>query len=168
MNTRNPSSSVDLESAPAYSPYVVGGSLPRAPHDSLSVQVHPDALGALFGSGQQVLPPYDSRSNINVDTESLPTYAKEVLYDAELSRKLFYYGFLFFPLWIAGILVPFVTPSKPDPSQDNRSKEDWESELSRMRTEEIKWAWRCGFALNGFVLCIIIVVVLAVTLAGKH
>ena len=69
------------------------------------MQAQQDAIGSLFGSGQRVdmygssagapqapsPPPYDSQSNI--DAESLPSYKKEVPYDAELSRKLFWYGF---------------------------------------------------------------------------
>lgn len=129
-------------------------------------------------------PPYDSRSEL----ESLPTYSKVEEYDAKLNRKLFIYGFrtsslfhitspttiltratttVFFPLWIVGIIAPFVTPM-PDPTKDNRSKEDQEADYANMRKVEMRWALRCGIALLSFVTIVAVAVAVGVTVASHH
>ncbi|KAI5119689.1 hypothetical protein M0805_003576 [Coniferiporia weirii] len=108
-------------------------------------------------------PPYSSRSDI----ESLPSYSKIEAYDAGLNRKLFMYGFVFFPLWIVGIIAPFVKPLH-DPTKDNRSKEDQEADDASMRQVEMRWAKRCAIALITFTLIIIIAVVVGVTVANHQ
>ena len=74
---------------------------------------------------------------------------------------------VFFPLWIIGIVAPFVKPYR-DPAKDNRSKEDQDAEDANMRSVEMFWARRCGFALAGFVLLVIIAVIVGVVVAGHH
>ena len=142
------------------------------------------AMGMGAGpSVAQAPPPYGSRSE--VDMESLPSYSINE-YDAELNRKLFIYGFgaythlhlspllllltymssVFFPLWIAGIIAPFVKPYR-DPTRDNKTKEQADEEDAAMKVIEMKWAWRCLFALVSLVLAVIIAVVVGVTVS-KH
>lgn len=74
---------------------------------------------------------------------------------------------VFFPLWIVGIIAPFVRPER-DPSKDNRSKEAQETEDLNMRQIEIRWAKRCACALMGFVLLIVVAVVVGVTVSKHH
>ena len=125
-------------------------------------------------------PPYDSQSEL----ESLPSYTKESDYDYELNRKLFLYGFreccvhltssasrlkpfvVFPPLWIVGIITPFVKPHR-DPAKDNRSKEAQDEEDSNMRTLEMRWARRCAIALITFIVLVVVAVVLGVSLSKK-
>ncbi|EJD04863.1 uncharacterized protein FOMMEDRAFT_145594 [Fomitiporia mediterranea MF3/22] len=140
-----------------------------------------DAIGAFFGGGRPTAernepreqpqtasarptpPEYDTRS----EADSLPTYVKIEEYDAAFNRKLFIYGFLFFPLWIVGIIAPFVKPLH-DPTRDNRSKEDQEVDYASMRTVEMRWAKRCAAALLGFIILVIVAVVVGVTVAKQH
>ncbi|KAL5498400.1 hypothetical protein ACEPAH_2542 [Sanghuangporus vaninii] len=109
------------------------------------------------------LPSYDGHTEV----ESPPTYSKVEEYDAKLNRKLFIYGFLFFPLWIVGIIAPFVRPAS-DPARDNRSKEDQEADWTNMRKAEIRWAKRCAAALLGFIVVVIIAVVVGVVVANNN
>ena len=74
---------------------------------------------------------------------------------------------VFFPLWIVGIIAPFVKPAR-DPTKDNRSKEDQKEELANMRKAELRWAWRCAVALLGFITLIVIAVVVGVTVANNN
>lgn len=74
---------------------------------------------------------------------------------------------VFFPLWIVGVIAPFVKPHR-DPAKDNRTKEAQGEEDANMRALEMRWAWRCGFALITFIILVIIAVVVGVTVAKNH
>ncbi|THH04213.1 hypothetical protein EW145_g5688 [Phellinidium pouzarii] len=147
--------------------------LPSSTHVAMRVQY--DQIGSFFGAQREVrnsgqsrassqqdhgrssseartLPPYDSRSDI----EALPTYSKTEEYDA-----------MFFPLWIIGIIAPFVKPLH-DPTRDNRTKEDQELDDANMRQIELRWAKRCAIALLTFVILVIVAVVVGVTVANQH
>lgn len=68
------------------------------------------------------------------------------------------------PLWLVGMILPFVKPSSLDPTLDNRSKKDKEAENAEIRAVELKWALRCALALLILVILIAVAVVLAVVL----
>lgn len=72
---------------------------------------------------------------------------------------------MFFPLWIVGIIAPFVKPHR-DPVKDNRSKEAQDAEDASMRAVELMWAKRCGAALTAFLFVIILAVIVGVVVAG--
>lgn len=141
-----------------------------------------DQIGAFFGGGRHRSGDEPSRVSMTTNTrseeghsppsyilgsdiETLPSYARKED-DALLSRKLFKYGFLFFPLWIIGALVPFVKTFK-DKSPENCSKEEQETGCCDIREAEIRWAKRCGIALAGLTSIVLIAVVIGVTVS-KH
>ncbi|KAH8114955.1 hypothetical protein DFH11DRAFT_1590666 [Phellopilus nigrolimitatus] len=157
-------------------PHVVSEPPSPPPHAQDVMRMQYDQIGAFFGSQRssqsartsrssaaRTLPPYDPSG----DTESLPSYSKIEEYDASLNRKLFIYGFLFFPLWIAGIIAPFVRPHH-DPTKDNRSKEDQQADDTSMRSVEMRWARRCGLALFVFIVLVAVAVVVGVTVSNRH
>ncbi|KAF9269236.1 hypothetical protein L218DRAFT_851497 [Marasmius fiardii PR-910] len=74
-----------------------------------------------------------------------------------LAKYLFKFGFLFPPFWIMGALIILTPLRAPDEDiTDPTSPHTWlpektESEraiiLSHLRKAELKWAWRCLYAL---------------------
>ncbi|PAV15719.1 hypothetical protein PNOK_0857700 [Pyrrhoderma noxium] len=122
-----------------------------------------DQIGAFFGGGSVG----SNRPMPRNDPSHMFMTANARNYDAIVSRKLFKYGFIFFPLWIVGIAAPFVKPSR-DPSLDNRSKEEQDADYSDMREEEIRWAKRCGAALAGFASIVIISIAVGVTVSRQN
>ncbi|KAL0060478.1 hypothetical protein AAF712_012711 [Marasmius tenuissimus] len=75
-----------------------------------------------------------------------------------LAKYLFKFGLLFPPFWILGALI-LITPLRaPDEDvNDPTSSHAWLPEkteaekaaiISHLRKAELKWAWRCLFALS--------------------
>ncbi|KAG7094160.1 hypothetical protein E1B28_007771 [Marasmius oreades] len=74
-----------------------------------------------------------------------------------LAKYLFKFGFLFPPFWIMGALIILTPLRAPDSDiNDPTSPHAWLPEkteaeraavLSHLRQAELKWAWRCLFAL---------------------
>ena len=79
------------------------------------------------------------------------------------SRVVFFF-IVFFPLWIAGIIAPFIKPYR-DPTRDNKTKEQADEEDAQMRKIEMKWAWRCFFALMSLITAVTVAVVVGVTVS---
>ena len=72
------------------------------------------------------------------------------------------------PIWLFGMLLPFIKPVSFDDSRDNRSKEDKEAGNALMRATELRWALRCAAALLILVIMVAVAVVLAVVLTRHH
>ncbi|KAF9269291.1 hypothetical protein L218DRAFT_1072899 [Marasmius fiardii PR-910] len=87
-----------------------------------------------------------------------------------LAKYLFRFGFLFPPFWIMGALIILTPLRAPDADiSDPASPHAWLPEkteaeraviLSHLRRAELKWAWRCFYAL-----CIIILLAVAAGIA---
>ncbi|KAG7094233.1 hypothetical protein E1B28_007839 [Marasmius oreades] len=85
-----------------------------------------------------------------------------------LAKYLFKFGFLFPPFWIMGALIILTPLRAPDADIDDPTSphawlpEKTEAEratiLSHLRKAELKWAWRCLFAL--------LILVVLVAIAG--
>ena len=134
------------------------------------VQLQDSMMSDFFGGrtstvrsrdSQAFLPPYSTHS----DSEVLPAYPGHPRDEpATLARYMFIYGFCMcpsfgcvlhlphivfsvFPLfWLMGVAI-LLSPLKPTPEWEmGKTREEQTALLSRMRTEELKWAKRCLWA----------------------
>ncbi|KAJ3758196.1 hypothetical protein EV360DRAFT_94799 [Lentinula raphanica] len=92
-----------------------------------------------------------------------PAYEMRQTEPTTLAMCLFKFGFLFPPFWIMGALILLTPLRAPEPSSSSTLPVAWLPEktpaekqqiISRLRSAEIKWAWRCLIAL-----CILLVAV---------
>ncbi|KAK7056463.1 hypothetical protein VNI00_003018 [Paramarasmius palmivorus] len=111
---------------------------------------------------------HDRRISADVDLEQglpidepLPPYVEPPEYTsknedpATLAKYLFKFGFLFPPFWILGALIlftPLHAPESSDPATPNawlpeKTEAEREAIISTLRKAELKWAWRCLFAI---------------------
>ncbi|KAJ3724581.1 hypothetical protein C8R42DRAFT_708652 [Lentinula raphanica] len=95
-----------------------------------------------------------------------PAYEMHQTEPTTMAMCLFKFGFLFPPFWIMGALILLTPLRAPEPSSSSTLPVAWLPEktpaekqqiISRMRSAEIKWAWRCLIAL-----CILLVAVAAI------
>ncbi|KAI3597848.1 hypothetical protein WG66_012545 [Moniliophthora roreri] len=97
---------------------------------------------------------------LGLPDEPLPSYEEPPEYTsknqdpATLAMYLFKFGFLFPPFWILGAWILFTPLHAPDADQSTPNgwlPEKTEAEraaiISTLRKAELKWAWRCLFAL---------------------
>ncbi|ESK87584.1 hypothetical protein Moror_1987 [Moniliophthora roreri MCA 2997] len=101
-------------------------------------------LGLGSSSPDEPLPSY----------EEPPEYTTKNQDPATLAMYLFKFGFLFPPFWILGACILFTPLHAPDADQSTPNgwlPEKTEAEraaiIATLRKAELKWAWRCLFAL---------------------
>ncbi|THU99967.1 hypothetical protein K435DRAFT_776818 [Dendrothele bispora CBS 962.96] len=113
-------------------------------------------------------PIFDGRLENPVEDESLPPYIEEppaysstgLVEPMSFAKYLFQFGFLFPPFWILGGLILFSTLRVPDNQASEsdiessfpawlpeKSEDERDGVLEKMRLTEVKWAKRCLMAL---------------------
>ncbi|KAF9003352.1 hypothetical protein BDQ17DRAFT_1326179 [Cyathus striatus] len=99
----------------------------------------------------EVPPPYAEESG-------LPEYTLHAPEPVTLAMYLFKFGFLFPPFWLFGafiLLSPLREPPATTPSSawmPEKTEAEKQEIIANMRKIEVKWAWRCVFALISFIL----------------
>ncbi|EEB96428.1 hypothetical protein MPER_04442 [Moniliophthora perniciosa FA553] len=145
-------------------------TLPQAavtqPERSSTTPSNSTSLGYNFDFSASTESRHDRRISADVDLEvglpdePLPSYEEPPEYTtknldpATLAMYLFKFGFLFPPFWILGACILFTPLHAPDADQSTPTAwlpEKTEAErtaiISTLRKAELKWAWRCLFAL---------------------
>jgi hypothetical protein len=73
---------------------------------------------------------------------------------------------VFFPFWFIGAILLF-NPLRPLPQTEcGRTEEEQKEDLLIVRNTELKWSWRCVYALLGLALLVGVIVLLVLTLSG--
>ncbi|TDL27034.1 hypothetical protein BD410DRAFT_783183 [Rickenella mellea] len=127
-----------------------------------------DMLTEFFGGrvtpAREAAPP--SYASSRTDVESLPPYDGEY---KTITRYMFYYGFLFPPLWLIAVIM-LTVPLRPVPEWENtKTAAEQAILLARMRSDELKWGKRCLYALiTLFAIVALISVVVYLALRHRH
>ncbi|KAF9466464.1 hypothetical protein BDZ94DRAFT_1157674 [Collybia nuda] len=108
-------------------------------------------------STTDILPPY---------VDDLPPYTRNAPEPTTLAMYLFKFGFLFPPFWIMGAIILMSPLRAPDSSETvawmpEKTESERQQIIAQMRKVEVKWAYRCVWAL-----VILIILVSAAVIAA--
>jgi len=155
LSTAESTSSLASEDAPVP---------PPAAYYSTS-QAQADQIADFFGASRKShTPPPKSPKSVDGATQLPKSEPKSE--PLTLARCMFFYGFMFPPFWVMGIII---LTSKLRPTEDwelGKTEDEKTRLLAEMRIVEVKWAKRCIYALLTL-FTIILVIVLAVVF-GKR
>jgi len=140
----------------------------HTPHSS-PVEATINPVDDFFGYTLSSSRTHDSRHDRRL-SDVPPPYAEPPVYTLKdqpvtLAMYLFKFGFIFPLFWVMGALI-LVSPLRappPTPSYSwlpDKTESERQAVINKMRAEEVKWAWRCLFAL---LVLVIVAVVIAVS-----
>jgi len=92
-------------------------------------------------------PPYPSKEDYfnNLDNSEEAILIEDV---ESFAKNMFWCGFLLPLLWIAGVFLIFSKLRAPSSWDLEKSPEESVRLLRLIREAELRWAWRCAYALS--------------------